>query len=150
MGPGPDRMPTRPGPFARGLGFLAISTSTKELSGAPNRTFALELALTRLTAADASCRQPGIHWSTTICRCLPSRTDRYLASTLVLQRLDGVPLPFLLDINRHVPNPDLAVILTATPDAISERISRAGVTHRFRGDPEGPKLHLLRELLRLL
>ncbi|MFC5200354.1 hypothetical protein [Streptomyces kaempferi] len=37
-----------------------------------------------------------------------------------------------------MPNPDLAVILTATPDAISERISRAGVTHRFRGDPEGP------------
>ncbi|MGQ4344107.1 dTMP kinase [Streptomyces sp. SAS_275] len=65
-------------------------------------------------------------------------SDRYLASTLALQRLDGVPLDFLLDINRHAPNPDLAVILTASPDAISERIARAGVTHRFRGDPDGP------------
>lgn len=65
-------------------------------------------------------------------------SDRYLASTLALQRLDGVPLDFLLDINRHAPNPDLAVILTASPEEISERIARAGVTHRFRGDPDGP------------
>ncbi|MEY2245964.1 dTMP kinase [Streptomyces sp. BF23-18] len=69
-------------------------------------------------------------------------SDRYVASTLVLQRLDGVPLSYLLDINRHVPNPDLAVILTALPDTITERIARAGVTHRFRGDPDGPAREL--------
>ncbi|MGW3633480.1 dTMP kinase [Streptomyces sp. NPDC005122] len=69
-------------------------------------------------------------------------SDRYLASTLVLQRLDGVPLAFLLDINRHVPSPDLAVILTASPAAITERITKAGVTHRFRADPAGPAREL--------
>lgn len=41
--------------------------------------------------------------------------DRYLASTLVLQRLDGVPEQYLLDISRDVLLPDLAVILTASP-----------------------------------
>ncbi|MFJ1874210.1 dTMP kinase [Streptomyces chartreusis] len=65
-------------------------------------------------------------------------SDRYLASTLVLQRLDGVPLEFLLALNQHAPNPDLAVILTASPDTIAERIAAAGITHRFRGDPKGP------------
>ncbi|MET7930361.1 dTMP kinase [Streptomyces sp. NPDC005349] len=65
-------------------------------------------------------------------------SDRYIASTLVLQRLDGVPLEFLLDINQHAPSPDSAVILTAGPATIAERIATAGVTHRFRSDPDGP------------
>ncbi len=65
-------------------------------------------------------------------------SDRYVASTLVLQRLDGVPLDFLLALNQHAPHPDLAVILTANPDTIAERIKTAGVTHRFRGNPRGP------------
>ncbi|MFJ8036018.1 hypothetical protein [Streptomyces sp. NPDC096032] len=62
-------------------------------------------------------------------------SDRYLASTLVLQRLDGVPLDFLLMLNDHAPKPDLAVILTAAPDTIADRITRAGITHRFRARP---------------
>ncbi|MFI6285923.1 dTMP kinase [Streptomyces sp. NPDC051018] len=41
--------------------------------------------------------------------------DRYVASTLVLQRLDGVPLPYLLALNADIVLPDLAVILTASP-----------------------------------
>ncbi|MFC9916273.1 hypothetical protein [Streptomyces sp. NPDC127197] len=40
-------------------------------------------------------------------------SDRYLPSTLVLQQLDQVPFGFIIDVNRHVPMPDLAVILTA-------------------------------------
>ncbi|MFE3230355.1 dTMP kinase, partial [Nocardia sp. NPDC059228] len=36
--------------------------------------------------------------------------DRYLASTLVMQQLDGVPVKFLLDLNADVLMPDLAVI----------------------------------------
>ena len=36
--------------------------------------------------------------------------DRYLASGLVVQRMDGIDLPFLTAINRHVDLPDLAVI----------------------------------------
>ncbi|MGW0824582.1 dTMP kinase [Streptomyces sp. NPDC002845] len=64
--------------------------------------------------------------------------DRYLASTLVLQQLDGVPLDFLLDTNRHAVMPDLAVILTAFPDLIAERLAERGATHRFHLDPSAP------------
>jgi dTMP kinase len=65
-------------------------------------------------------------------------SDRYLPSTLVLQQLDGVPFEFLVDINRHVPMPDLAVILTAEPGTIADRIATRGVTHRWHLDPTGP------------
>lgn len=65
-------------------------------------------------------------------------SDRYLPSTLVLQQLDGVPFEFLVDINRHVLMPDLAVILTADPGHIADRIATRGITHRFHLDPTAP------------
>ncbi|MET7607455.1 dTMP kinase [Streptomyces avermitilis] len=65
-------------------------------------------------------------------------SDRYLPSTLVLQQLDGVPVEFLIDINRHVPMPDVAVILTAEPGLIAHRIAERGITHRWHLDPTGP------------
>ncbi|MGY3676793.1 dTMP kinase [Streptomyces sp. TE33382] len=52
--------------------------------------------------------------------------DRYLPSTLVMQRLDGVPLEFLLALNADVPRPDLAVVLTADPALIARRIADRG------------------------
>jgi dTMP kinase len=64
--------------------------------------------------------------------------DRYLASTLVVQRLDDVPEPFLLDLNADVILPDLAVILTAEPAAITRRLRDRGAHHRFERDPDIP------------
>ncbi|WP_328863255.1 dTMP kinase [Streptomyces sp. NBC_00306] len=64
--------------------------------------------------------------------------DRYVASTLVLQRLDGVPLKFLLDLNADILMPDLAVILTASPGLIANRIAKRGIRHRFHLDPTAP------------
>ncbi|WP_329033534.1 dTMP kinase [Streptomyces sp. NBC_01725] len=64
--------------------------------------------------------------------------DRYLASTLVMQQLDGVPMKFLLDLNAHVLLPDLAVILTASPGLITERIAARGPRNRFHLDPTAP------------
>ncbi|NGO71463.1 dTMP kinase [Streptomyces boncukensis] len=64
--------------------------------------------------------------------------DRYLASTLVVQRLDGVPEPFLLDLNADVLLPDLAVLLTAAPATIRQRLTTRGAHHRFEQDPETP------------
>ncbi|MFJ2895829.1 dTMP kinase [Streptomyces sp. NPDC087218] len=65
-------------------------------------------------------------------------TDRYVASTLVMQQLDGVPLPFLLALNAHVLMPDLAVILAADPNLIAERIAARGPRNRFHRDPTAP------------
>lgn len=47
-------------------------------------------------------------------------------------------MEFLLDINRHVLIPGLAVILTADPGLIAERIASCGVTRRFHLDPSAP------------
>lgn len=65
-------------------------------------------------------------------------SDRYLASSLVLQRLDGVAEQFVLDLHREVMLPDLAVILTADPDVIAARLVARGVRHRFHHDPKAP------------
>ncbi|GHE90286.1 hypothetical protein GCM10018785_66490 [Streptomyces longispororuber] len=64
--------------------------------------------------------------------------DRYLASTLVLQRLDGVPEPYLLALNADILLPDLAVILTADPAMIAARLTVRGARHRFHLDPAAP------------
>ncbi|MFF8847976.1 dTMP kinase [Streptomyces sp. NPDC015127] len=64
--------------------------------------------------------------------------DRYLASSLVLQQLDGVPEPFVLALHADILLPDLAVILTANPEAIAGRLAERGKRHRFHDDPTGP------------
>lgn len=61
--------------------------------------------------------------------------DRYLPSSLVLQRLDGVNLDFILGINDGITVPDLAVILTAEAALISTRLQARGAHHRFEHDP---------------
>ncbi|MET9445961.1 dTMP kinase [Streptomyces cinerochromogenes] len=68
--------------------------------------------------------------------------DRYLASTLVVQRLDDVPEPFLLALNDGITLPDLAVILTAESDVIRERLAKRGAHHRFERDPAIPAREL--------
>ncbi|MFE5740705.1 dTMP kinase [Streptomyces celluloflavus] len=94
-------------------------------------------ALACLVAADRYAHieheiKPSLHaGDTVIC-------DRYLASTLVLQRLDGVPLEFLLGLNADILMPDLAVILTASPGLIAHRIAERGIRHRFHLDPTMP------------
>ena len=61
--------------------------------------------------------------------------DRYIASGLVVQRLDGIGLPYLAAINQHADRPDLAVILTAEPTVITERVARRGAHNRYQVGP---------------
>ncbi|MFJ9842288.1 hypothetical protein ACIRYZ_17750 [Kitasatospora sp. NPDC101155] len=60
--------------------------------------------------------------------------DRYLPSTFVLQRADGVDTGFLLAVNEGADVPDLAVILTADPDTVQRRLAHRGTRHRFELD----------------
>jgi dTMP kinase len=63
--------------------------------------------------------------------------DRYLATSLVLQRLDGVDPDFLWDINRHIDRPDLTIILTGDPTRSRARAADRGTHSRFhRGGAE--------------
>lgn len=63
--------------------------------------------------------------------------DRYLASALVMQRLDGVTSDFLQVLNNHVDQPDLAVILTADPDVIAGRLAERGAHNRYQRQTGG-------------
>ncbi|WP_432903735.1 dTMP kinase [Micromonospora matsumotoense] len=63
--------------------------------------------------------------------------DRYLATSLVLQRLDGVDGPFIWAINQHIERPDLTIILTGDPVRSRARAAARGIHSRFhRGGPE--------------
>ncbi len=57
--------------------------------------------------------------------------DRYVASTLALQRLDGLPVDVLWDMNSQALVPDLSVLLTADPPTIEQRLDERGRKTRF-------------------
>jgi dTMP kinase len=63
-------------------------------------------------------------------------SDRYVAAGLVMQRLDGVALDFLCAINASVDPPDLAVILTADPALIAQRLRQRGPHNRYQHSPD--------------
>jgi dTMP kinase len=61
--------------------------------------------------------------------------DRYIASSLVLQGIDGVPNEVVWDLNRHADLPGLMVFLTAHPDVIADRLARRGPHSRYEQLP---------------
>ncbi|MFJ1539143.1 dTMP kinase [Micromonospora chalcea] len=63
--------------------------------------------------------------------------DRYLPTSLVLQRLDGVEPDFIWRLNRHADRPDLSIILTGDPTRSRARAEERGIHSRFhRGGPD--------------
>jgi dTMP kinase len=62
-------------------------------------------------------------------------SDRYIPSGLVMQRFDGVDPTFLWELNAEADRPDLAVILEADPEVISERLIERGPHNRFQLSP---------------
>ncbi len=57
--------------------------------------------------------------------------DRYVASSLVLQRMDGVAPEFLWQLNQYADRPDLTVILLGDPTRSRQRAERRGLYSRF-------------------
>jgi dTMP kinase len=66
--------------------------------------------------------------------------DRYVASSLVLQRMDGVDEGTIWDLARDVDLPDLAVILSARPNILASRIANRGAHSRWEHDPANSEL----------
>jgi dTMP kinase len=58
-------------------------------------------------------------------------TDRYVDSSLVFQRLDGVELSFLLKINSDFLRPNLSIVVTASADVIASRMATRKSFDRF-------------------
>ena len=57
--------------------------------------------------------------------------DRYLASSLVLQCLDGVSPEFVWQLNQHADRPDLCIILSGDASCARERAEKRGLYSRF-------------------
>lgn len=58
--------------------------------------------------------------------------DRYVASSYVLQQVDGVPRDFVASLNAGTDRPDLAVTLLAEPEVAAARIAARGAHDRFQ------------------
>ena len=79
--------------------------------------------------------------------------DRYVESSLVLQRLDNVDTEFILRINAGIPRPDLRIRLGADPETIRARLRERQPNPRRRFEQNaGPEreLKLYEEADRLL
>lgn len=57
--------------------------------------------------------------------------DRYVPTSLVLQRLDGVEPTFLMHLNQYADVPDLTIFLTDDPAQSAERARERGTYSRF-------------------
>lgn len=65
-------------------------------------------------------------------------SDRYLPSSLVLQRMDGLTWETIWQLNAGADTPDLAVIMTAEPTVLTSRLAERGGAHsRFEDLPDG-------------
>lgn len=57
--------------------------------------------------------------------------DRYIASSLVLQCMDGVEREFVWLLNERVIQPDLTVMVSGRPDVIEARLTARGAHSRY-------------------
>jgi dTMP kinase len=58
--------------------------------------------------------------------------DRYVPSALVMQRLDGLEVDFLWNLNSLADRPDLSIILAADPTVIAARLAAKGPHNRLQ------------------
>lgn len=63
-------------------------------------------------------------------------SDRYLPSSYVLQRLDGLTVEAIAQVNAGMDVPDLAIVLNGDPDVIAERLHGRGTHSRFEQMPD--------------
>lgn len=61
--------------------------------------------------------------------------DRYLPSSLVLQRMDGISWDVIIQLNEGTDQPSLAVILNGSPPVIAARLAARGRHSRFERQP---------------
>jgi len=58
-------------------------------------------------------------------------TVRYVESSLVLQRLDGLDINYIWDVNKNILIPDLSIVLTASAETLQSRLSERDTFSRF-------------------
>lgn len=123
------------------LGQLARH-GTDEYQG---MTMACLIAADRYSHLEQEIRPAVVRGNVVVC-------DRYIASSLVLQVMDGVARDIVWELNRHADMPDLAVIIHARADVVAKRLDERGAHSRYEREPEGPEREcaLFREAARFL
>ncbi len=91
-------------------------------------TMACLITADRYAHLEAEIRPALAQGATVVC-------DRYVASSLVLQVLDGVARGVVWELNRHADMPDLAVILNARADVVEKRLTERGAHSRYEREP---------------
>jgi dTMP kinase len=76
--------------------------------------------------------------------------DRYVPTSLVLQRMDGVDPAFLRQMNQYADVPDLTIILTGDPTQSWARAHQRGTYSRFHCGDGGTEAALYRAVAREL
>lgn len=98
-------------------------------------------ALACLVAADRYHHQELIRHN--LCTGKVVLCDRYVPSSYVLQRMDGVPIEFIEAINAAADIPDLAVVLAADPEVTAARINERGTRTRFENGVDSSRTEAL-------
>ncbi|MGH3798568.1 MAG: dTMP kinase [Pseudonocardiaceae bacterium] len=136
----------------RGLSVLA----TKEPSGSPLGNLARhgtddyrDLVLACLVAADRYHHlehdiRPALQ-AGRIVLC-----DRYVPTSFVLQRIDGIEPAFLWQLNQYADVPDLTIVLTGDPAQSRARAHQRGTYSRFHRDDGNTEVVLYRTVAREL
>lgn len=72
-------------------------------------------------------------------------TDRYVLSSLALQRMDNVSVDFILNINSNILLPDIQIIVEAKSDIIQQRLNQRNQLTRFeRGNRTLEEMYFFR------
>lgn len=69
-------------------------------------------------------------------------SDRYLASGLVMQRLDGLAPDYLHAINGKAKLPGLALVLTGNAATVRDRLTQRGTHNRYQRRPDWTSIEL--------
>jgi dTMP kinase len=127
-------------PSATALGRL-VRSAESYLTG---RALALAVAADRCAHLDSEVT-PALRAGTAVI------TDRYVQSSLVLQRLDGLELAEIWSYNAHVAVPAMSLYLEDAPEVIAARLMRRPALSRLevRGSP-ARELELYRDAFRFL
>lgn len=73
-------------------------------------------------------------------------TDRYVLSTLILQRMDGVDDTFLLNLNSQVLKPNLQIAVFANEEVLQKRLlERQNLTRFEKGKPSKEELFFMKK-----
>lgn len=72
-------------------------------------------------------------------------TDRYILSSLALQRMDNVDVDFILNINSNILLPDIQIIVEADSEIIQQRLNQRNQLTRFeRGNRTLEEMYFFR------